>query len=154
MKADKLKKYEVFKQLCFSDDAESLYFDFIKRKVIFEQEFESLKEGRVIHNTFEPSTTCRQCNKEVEEKDFDYLPSYWKPNKWFIVHVDCKKDAKKQEAYDCQCVDCSCNDCFFFERVNQNKGNCKKKKIEVVAESNFCCPNNLECFVHRLDGQE
>lgn len=94
---------------------------------------------------------CRYCGEIIKNLDDAYITyGYWAPI-WFICHKACKEKGEQNEAYECQCIDTNCNDCLHFERRKGCEGVCKKTSEAKRGFSNYCTPENLDCFQHRRD---
>lgn len=121
-------------------------------------QFRDEEQKRIAADSFCISNKCRYCGVAISRQDrFSVTESYWNAV-GFLCHVDCLKEGKASEEYECQKADQSCNDCAFFVRDQVNKsssiGTCRKTDggYGIVTVKAFPVTSiGHKCFVHRKD---
>lgn len=104
-----------------------------------------------------PTTICRWCKNEIEEKDAVVQSGYWFPS-FYLGHKDCRVTGYAQDVYEQQLIDMDCNECKHFnatastDSFGNRPGKCLKlNKTTYAYPAGQVCNAGLhdDCFEHR-----
>lgn len=141
---------DYFIEACFAPDLQVWYKEWIRQKPDRVQFFfDGLDHYE--HLYWSPSLICRSSGQILTRDNIDISKSYWTPFTWYPIHKESVSSHKKIEAYHRQVIDCSCNDCGHLQRQSGTVGKCLLFNKAVGIHPNTCCPQNIKCFIHRID---
>jgi hypothetical protein len=140
---------QYFIHACFVSDLQLFYKEWVEqgKKSGRAQFFNTDAAGRLVHKYWSPSNICCETSEILTPENIDVKIGYWSPNVWKPINKELLLKAKKTEALECQLIDCNCNDCFYFHR---DTNTCKVFQKKIVLNPNTCCPQNKQCFLHRI----
>jgi hypothetical protein len=128
------------------NDLQLYYIELLKNNSIKQHLQQSLNGYE--HKYWLPSNKCCVTGEILTKDNIDVKISYWTPFVWKPIRKDLRREAMRQEAYECQKIDNNCNDCLY---LNRNELQCDKMNKKVKINPNICSPENVNCFKHRKD---